>query len=397
MKMLVGFFKKIFLCLAGSAVASLCVILIMTLFSQRSVARLAEINSEISRLELKLGIYEERLAGWKKRAKAYSWWLKSPIKYYEYVKIPILRLRLTTLYAERVADSSFWEELQVNLGHKFGTYFIRIFILLIFLPLIISLIMYYCIARAVEKLAPIKAIKSSSNSHKLLLSTTRAVSKVRLRPGEHIYLRGNWIGSRCDVNVKTRFMWKWNAPVITFAADLFELKEFRAENNRQGEISITAPEPDLHIGEIDLHNNRAIVIRPRYLIGVSDGVKIKTFWNFSLHNILAGKIRQVILFGSGRIFIYGIQGIDDLTAQNKNFKIESSLLIGYDAHAAYSLCRTETWWHYFRKESELFDIQIQDGVFIKQATRGVYSNPAANWLEKFVNFILNGIGSVLGF
>ena len=105
----------------------------------------------------------------------------------------------------------------------------------------------------------------------------------------------------------------------------------------------------------------------------------------------------MVLYGNGRIFVYGYQGVNNIVAEEKDYKIESSLLIGYDAHAAFSLCRTETWWHYFRKESELFDVKIKDGIFLTQTTSGVYRNPEANWLEKCVNFILNGIGSILGF
>ena len=151
-----------------------------------------------------------------------------------------------------------------------------------------------------------------------------------------------------------------------------------------------------YIGEICLTDDRAIVIRPRYLIGVSDGIKIETFWNFKIHNILAGRIRQIILKGKGRIFIYGYQGLQDRTAIQKDHKIESNRMIGYDAHAAYSLCRTETWWHYFRQEAELFDVKIKDGVFITQTVAGIYHNPNVNLLEKSINFILNGIGSILG-
>ena len=60
---------------------------------------------------------------------------------------------------------------------------------------------------------------------------------------------------------------------------------------------------DLFIGEINLEGTNGLVIRPKHLIGVTDGVKIRTIWNFGLHNLFSGRIRQVILYGKGRIII----------------------------------------------------------------------------------------------
>ena len=313
-------------------------------------------------------------------------------------QIPKLNSDIAILYSQQYgADRTFINVLLDKCKHHLFSYSIYIFILLLLFPLLRSLIMYYLVAPMIEKVTPIKATKKKENTENISIETQKAILNVRLKNNECLYLRGDWIGERVSVKVKTRFMWKWTAPLVTFAADLFELKECSSnKKDEESEIIITAPQPDLYIGEICLTDDRAIVIRPRYLIGVSDGIKIETFWNFKIHNILAGRIRQIILKGKGRIFIYGYQGLQDRTAIQKDHKIESNRMIGYDAHAAYSLCRTETWWHYFRQEAELFDVKIKDGVFITQTVAGIYHNPNVNLLEKSINFILNGIGSILG-
>lgn len=403
MKVIAEGLKKIFILCLSSFIAALIIISILSITSTESKDYTRQINKKIKAKQNELAMINWCIENWPKN---WTWYdrieKEIKIKKYQYITKPRLYNEIGELSLQLSSEASkkYINVFQDNCRVHLLNYSLYIFVLLLCMPLIFSLTMYYLLAPLVEKIVPIKAVKKKSTTENICTKTKRTILNVRLDNNEHLYLRGDWIGGRTSVKVKTRFMWKWTAPLVTFAADLFELKEFWSKENKEGEeseITITAPQPDLYIGEIIMTNNRAIVIRPKYLIGISDGIKIKAFWNFSIHNIFAGKIRQIVLMGKGRVFVYGFQGLQDTTAIKKDHKIESNRMIGYDAHAAYSLCRTETWWHYFRKEAELFDIKIKDGVFIIQATSGVYCNPKANLLEKSVQFVLNGIGSVLGF
>ena len=274
---------------------------------------------------------------------------------------------------------------------------IDIFIFLLFFPLIASAILYYGFAKVVEGFRPIIIDGSNGNVVDIAVSESDVSIDIELSGKEHLYLRGGWCKKKSGVNAVTRLMWKWDAPLVTFAADLFELVDFSAAGSSPGKLTVTAPDPDMFISRIDLGPGRAIVIRPRHLIGVTDGIRIKTYWNFSLHNILAGKIRQIVLEGDGFILVSGSWGISSSTVAGDNSKIESNLLIGYDAHASYSLCRTETFWHYFRKEASLFDVKVEDGTFVTQNNSWAYSNKNASFIERAATAFLNGIGSILGF
>jgi hypothetical protein len=402
MKVITEGLKKIFILCLSSFIAALIIISIMSIPSPEHQEHIRQIDRKIKAKENELAMINWCIENWPKHWTWYNRIVKEiKIKKYQFFTLPKLNMEITLLHTQRYgANSTYIDVWKRNCSLHLLDYSSYIFILLLCMPLAFSLIMYYLLAPLVEKIAPIKVIKKKSTTENICTNTKRTVLNVRLDNNEHLYLRGDWIGGRTSVNVKTRFMWKWTAPLVTFAADLFALKECWSKENKEdeeGEVTITAPQPDLYIGEIILKNNRAIVIRPKYLIGISDGIKIKAFWNFSIHNILAGKIRQIVLMGKGRVFVYGFQGLQDTIAIRKDHKIESNRMIGYDAHAAHSLCRTETWWHYFRKEAKLFDVKIKDGVFITQVTSGVYCNPKANLLEKSVQFVLNGIGSVLGF
>ena len=289
------------------------------------------------------------------------------------------------------------ERLRRNCSRHFVSYFLVIYLVLLFEPLLKALVLYYFIAEIVEKTKPMKNNLPQGCFSNIDMPNTDPSLNIAIKPGEHFYLRGGWCKSRKNVTAKTKLMWHWNAPLITFAADLVELVDYFAEHS-DWEITVTAPEPDLFIGEIDLTGTNGFVIRPKYLIGVTDQVKIKTVWSFSLHNILSGRIRQVILFGNGRIIVSGAWGIEIQNADpGTDHRIEYPMLIGYDAQAGYSLCKTETFWHYFRKEAALFDIKIQNGNFISQKKTWSYTKKDAMLIEKFLDTFLNGLGSFLGF
>ena len=308
----------------------------------------------------------------------------------------LVKLRSDQTELGKKLASSFGDCLKHNSEH-FLRNTIDIFLILLFFPLIVSAILYYGFAKLVEGFRPIVVDGNNGNVVDISVSESDVSIDIELTGKEHLYLRGGWCKKKNGVNAVTRLMWKWNAPLVTFAADLFELVDFSKSGSCPGKLTVTAPLPDMFIARVDLGPGRAIVIRPRHLIGVTDGIKIKTYWNFSLHNILAGKIRQIVLEGDGFILVSGSWGLSSSTVSDDNSKIESHLLVGYDAHASYSLCRTETFWHYFRKESALFDVKIEEGTFVTQNNTWAYSNKNASFIEKAITAFLNGIGSILGF
>ena len=303
---------------------------------------------------------------------------------------------LDELEVDKELASTFSDCLARN-SKNFFRYTVEIFFILLFFPVVISLVLYYGFARSVEGFRPIVADGCNGNSKNIVVSDSDVSADVELPEGRHLYLRGGWCKKKSGVNARTKLMWKWSAPLVTFAADLFELVDFSASGKTSGKITITSPEPDLFFSRIDLGEGSSIVIRPRHLIGVTDDVKIRTHWNFSLHNILAGKIRQIVLEGDGFILVSGSWGVSAATVKDDESKIESNLLVAYDAHASYSLCRTETWWHYFRKEASLFDVKIENGTFVTQNNSWCYSNKNATFIEKTITAFLNGVGSILGF
>lgn len=270
--------------------------------------------------------------------------------------------------------------------------------LIFLLPLLLKLVMYYGVARLVEKLPPQRlALPDIDRGHVRFVSGGPALD-MPVAPGGKLLLRaGDWGKKRTGVTAQTRFMWSWRHLFVSFAADLCELVEFSADPGASGMVTVASPVPDFFISRIDLAGG-GVCLRPKFLVGFSGDVEIRTRWSFHLHNLLSGRIRQIVLTGTGTLLVSGAWGADALrTAPEQPCRIEDGLLIGYEVPSEYALCRTETFWHYLRGQTTLFDRQVSDGMCFTQNSRIEYRKPGESFLERTVNAVLNGIGGLFGF
>ena len=286
-----------------------------------------------------------------------------------------------------------------ELWRAYGVPSVCLALFLIFLlPLLLKLVMYYGIARLVEKLPPQRlTMPDIDGGHVRFVSGGPALD-VPVAPGEKLLLRaGDWGKKRTGVTARTLFMWSWRHCFVSFAADLCELVEFSAGTDAPGMVTVASPVPDFFISRIDLAGG-AVSLRPKFLVGFTGDVKIRTRWSCHLHNLLSGRIRQIVLAGEGTLLIAGAWGADAMRAAPElPCRIEDGLLIGYEVPAEYALCRTETFWHYLRGQATLFDRQVSDGMCFTQNSRLEYRKPGENLLERTVNAVLNGVGCLFGF
>ena len=319
---------------------------------------------------------------------------------YRKLKYDFAVLRYTEKSAEiaNLKAVSFWDTLIHVFREQFVPCFLHAFYLVLLIPILWKIIMYYLVARLIELVPPVKAKKGDYEKSIQFLASDVSLDHT-LNPGEKLYLRsGDWGKKRTDLKASTKFFWSWKFPLVSIAADLVELVEFRCTDKRKGRISITSPKPDLFIGKIQLAGESGMVIRPRYLVGVTDQIRIRTRWSFNLHNLISGRVRQIILYGNGTVFVVGSWGVDSLTPENsQDSRIEENLTIAYETKAEYSLCRTETFWHYLRGNSCLFDLRLRNGAFLTQNNAAAEQNEAKNVFERIFSGVLNGIGSFLGF
>ena len=269
---------------------------------------------------------------------------------------------------------------------------------LILLPVLAKILMYYLAAPLVVKLPPVRLADECGSEQKIVFFPGATALDMELPCGTPLFLRsGDWGKKRTGVTARTRLMWSWRYPLVTFSAGLCELVEMIPESGKRAVVTITSPTPDVFVARVDL-NGGSVVIRPRFLAGFAGDVQIRTRWSFHLHNLLSGRVRHIILGGTGTLFVTGSWGVDAARPEEgQDWRIEDDLLFGYSTDAEYALCRTETFWHYFRGKATLFDRRMKKGIFFTQHNRMEPGKTAGTFLERTVNALLNGIGGLLGF
>ena len=268
--------------------------------------------------------------------------------------------------------------------------------------------MYYGAAALVEKFPPIRIkLKDDDGSHEPVFHRAARSITFSIPEGRTFYLRaqgGDWGKERRDAVCRTKFMWRWKAPLVSIASDLVELLAYRSEPGAKtpGQIKMTSPKDDeVYIQQIELNGGPGLVLTPRHVIGLTDDVEVRTVWSFKLHNFISMRLRHIVFFGTGTIFIIGGRGIDVQRIEPGSHavhKIEDGVLIGYVPGAAYSLCRTQTFWAYFRGMTSLLDYKLCGGTFLTQNLVGRSEKEVlGSGLDRFLSVLLNGIGKLLGF
>ena len=268
--------------------------------------------------------------------------------------------------------------------------------------------MYYVVAALVEKFPPIRIrVRDDDGAHEPVFHRSARSITFTIPEGRKFYLRaqgGDWGKERRDVTCRTKFMWRWKAPLVSIAADLVELLAYRGEPGAKnpGQIKLTSPKDDeVYIQQIELNGGPGLVLTPRHVIGLTDDVEVRTVWSFKLHNLISMRLRHIVFFGTGTIFIIGGRGIDVQRIEpgsSEVHKIEDGVLVGYVPGAAYSLCRTQTFWAYFRGMTSLLDYKLCGGTFLTQNLVGRSEKEVlGSGLDRFLSVLLNGIGKLLGF
>ncbi len=397
---------------AVSAAASALICFVNAFFIRPDSEKEAIIQQELASNCYQIESICERIGLWEKRivsirnspalnqlrySLAVPAW-QAKITEYRTVTLPALELKKLQLQAELSGfDRNLTERFIIVCREKFLLRMSAILIFLLAMPLVISLVVYFVIARFAERVCPFYLPDTPQTPSGVTISPATPSLTVKISGREHFYLRPNWCRAKSSITAATRFIWKKSAPLVSFAADLFELIDFSADGGSCGEFTVTPPVENLMISEISLEENSSIILRPRHLIGVSDGIRIRTIWDFSPVNIICGRIRQIQFCGKGRILIAGAWGIEAGVVSGHPHVIEEEMIVAVSGDSGYAPFRSATWWHYFRKKSPLFNIRILSGTVICQNHPWEYRKPNASLLERCVNFFLNAVGSFLGF
>ncbi len=166
-------------------------------------------------------------------------------------------------------------------------------------------------------------------------------------------------------------------------------------------ITVSASkEPLTEIGIIELPVGSAIVLKPRFLIGVisliSQPIQITRHWRLtSLHAWLTLQLRYLVFHGPGQLIVKGCRGVR-LEPAEAGRNINQTLTMGFSANLEYSTNRGETFTAYLTGKQNLLHDQFagDNGVCIyeemphSQARGGI----TGKGLEGFTEGVLNVFG-----
>ncbi len=292
---------------------------------------------------------------------------------------------------------SFWVRVRDAFSSRWVTVFIHVTLVLLLTPILWCLFEFYVLAALIGRCKPFRFNVPFQEGAITVPDNSSPQFAFPMAPGETVYTRAKWVTQRENVSARTKLLWSWRSILISLLADLVEMVEFKTGNDRPGKVVFASPEDaDDHILRIDLKDSSGIVLKPRHVIALTPGIRLKTRWSFQLHNLLSGRFRQIIFHGTGSLFITGYMNINhDAPGKNAVCRIEDGLILGYDMTMCFSLARTETFWHYYRGKASLFDFQVTgEGIVFTQAQaprgRGLMGN---TWLVR----LIRALGQFIGF
>lgn len=311
---------------------------------------------------------------------------------------------------ESKLDNFYQEKAKVEEGlEKYGTILIRVYykihrniyvilFLIIIGPIFWKLIWYYIVAPFSNRFPPIEVLTGQEDSGGHLSSSSpNRNMPIKISQDNPILVKMGYIQQRgSNLKLTTRFLYSWSHPLISYAAGLHQMTKISASEKSDETIFIASGDPETYISEFVLENHPGIVIHPRYIVGISEGIVLKSKWYLkNIHCWLTGQLRYIIFYGSGKIYLEGRGGLDTFSPNPGPSKVEQSLVVGFETKLSYATTRTETFWPYYRNKSQLVDdLFYGNGILIRQISTSKFSE---NFLQQKIEFILNSIGKLLGF
>lgn len=229
---------------------------------------------------------------------------------------------------------------------------------------------------------------------------TGKVIEVEVSGDRPLVTRMDWLQQYSpDLTKRTRFLFSWRAPFISFAAGLAEMTEIRVRDaGTPGRVLLTAAsDPNAYLIALELRDHPGVVLKPGAVVALAGDVRLRTQWHLgSLHHWIAGRIRHIQFCGTGTVYVAGSAGVE-LCAAEQPVVIEEALVLGYDSRATFATVRTETFWPYYRDKTSLFDYRFEGGqVAIRQTASAADARANANPFTRAIESVLNGIGKLLG-
>lgn len=269
------------------------------------------------------------------------------------------------------------------------------------LPLLSRTVWYFVLAPLATWAMPVRLTRDGGQRAAFACSPAVKRLTVQLEPGESLYARAACVKDyAAAAGKRTEFMWNWSAPLVSYAAGLWELT--RVDGGEAGcSVSLwRGDDADRQLVVVSLTDHPGLVFRPRYLIGVIEqpgGLRLRRRWRLlSLQAWCTLQLRYIMLEGSGRVVLSALGGIEAASPSAGERCVSQSAVAGFDSRLQYGVRRNETFWPYFRGREPLFDDRFAGDESYLVAVAADRAGLLAG-LDTWFDRALGVFGKVLGF
>lgn len=275
----------------------------------------------------------------------------------------------------------------------------------LFAPAAWSALWYYGVAPLASGAAPVVLLPGEDHRPAVRPGASGRVVELEVPPDRPLVVRMDWLQQYAPgLTKRTRFLFSWRSPLVSYASGLREMTEVRARDPGAGAgaracVSLaSAEDPHAHLLVLDLQDHPGVVLKPGVVVAVAGDIRMRSRWKLgSLHAWISGRLRHILFSGTGRVVVTGHGGVAWCDARDP-VVVEEALVLGADGRTAMETVRTETFWPYFRGRTSLFDYRFSHGqAFLRQTTAGPQGSLARRGMTRTLEGILNGVGKLLGF
>ncbi len=272
------------------------------------------------------------------------------------------------------------------------------------LPVVIKAFLYFVLAPAASRLAPIR-ILPDAQAPPLPEPDPSAVSvPIEVGAREELLVLANFLQSSSrPARKQTVWLLNWQIPLSSIASGMYALTSIRPEGNAPTRVVVSAQDdPFGEVGIVDIPRGAAMVVQPRSLAGLvkpaGSSVAITRHWRLlTLHAWLTLQFRYLAFHGPCRLILTGCRGVRAEEPQADQARlINHAATLGFSANLDYRTTRCETFVSYLRGQEDLFNDLFGGGpgrfVYEEVPSVGRSGGRTGRRLEGLVDAVLKAFG-----
>lgn len=268
-------------------------------------------------------------------------------------------------------------------------------LLVLLLPPAVRVLGYFVLMPLVKRAhRPMHLAGPAREAGKVRTSAAERTLTVDLGPGEVLSARSEHVRP-VQGPARSRLLYDWSAPFISFAAGLFGLTRVTGDERVSSATLSTPDDPDSYLMRIDFADHPGLVMRPRHVVGVIGSPRLETRWRWGLQAFATWQVRYILFAGTGSLIVQGRGDVSATSPPGGTTRMEHHLVMGFDSRLRVGVDRTEVFWPYLWGRTPLVDDDFTGPhpLFWQKASTQGPGNPVA----KAFDAVFSAVGKVLGF